>query len=277
MHIIQSNQNPIIKTLKQIQEYNFRKKHNLSLIEGKKLVNAWIKSNPHDIECIIVSQNGLTNSNLNPSIFTHYKVQILANTLWKEITNLADNEVIALIKYHHHILFNKDSQFNQALNINNTCGIILDNIQDSGNMGNIIRTACAAGYDWLISLGGANLYSPKVLRSAMGGHINIKLYQVNYQLLTLLQQYLNENKLQIIATIADNTNSKNIENIYNLEIKKNHAWVIGSEGQGINSSWLNLNNSSSLVYIPQNPNLESLNASAAAALCLYEKVRRNLT
>ena len=146
-------------------------------------------------------------------------------------------------------------------------GIVLDNIQDSGNMGNIIRTAAASNYKWVLAIGGANIYSPKVLRAGMGGHTCLNVYQANSDNLIDIQKLLEKSSIMLTSPHAKSS-------IYNISLPNPHIWIIGNEGCGIHESWFDIKNIQK-VLIPQNSNIESLNAATAAAICMYENIRRN--
>jgi len=257
MHIIQSAHNPIIKLLNQLNNNHFRQKHKQTLLEGNHLVNEWVKSKAKNIYCLVLSQDGLSNSMFNP-YFNQFKIHVIDNKLWQEITSLPTNDILAVINF-------ADKEFNVNLN---SCGVILENIQDSGNMGTIIRTACAANYDWILAIGGASVYSPKVIRAGMGGHLGIEIYQTSLNNLFIVQEQLIKAKTNLLLTMASSA-----KNIYQIDLPQYHSWLIGSEGLGLSSTWFDLDNITK-VSIPQNPKLESLNAASAATICLYEKVRK---
>jgi TrmH family RNA methyltransferase len=146
--------------------------------------------------------------------------------------------------------------------------LILDGVQDAGNVGSMMRTAAAAGLTYVVCLKGtAQAWSPKVLRAAMGAHRHLKIFEA-WSLNTIREKI----KLPLIATslMAD-------QDLYDLgdELLEPHAWVFGNEGGGIHPELLAISRS---VLIPQDPCIESLNVGAAAAVCLFEmrRVRREL-
>jgi TrmH family RNA methyltransferase len=146
--------------------------------------------------------------------------------------------------------------------------LILDGVQDAGNVGSMMRTAAAAGLSYVVCLKGtAQAWSPKVLRAAMGAHRHLKIFEA--WTLNMVREKI---KLPLIATslIAD-------QDLYDLgdELLDPHAWIFGNEGGGVNPELLAISRS---VQIPQDPCIESLNVGAAAAVCLFEtrRVRREL-
>jgi TrmH family RNA methyltransferase len=146
--------------------------------------------------------------------------------------------------------------------------LILDGVQDAGNVGSMMRTAAAAGLSYVVCLKGtAQAWSPKVLRAAMGAHRHLKIFEA--WSLNMVREKI---QLPLIATslISD-------QDLYDLgdDLLDPHAWVFGNEGGGVDPELLAISRS---VLIPQDPRIESLNVGAAAAVCLFEmrRVRREL-
>ncbi|MFM2343629.1 MAG: hypothetical protein RLZZ210_237 [Pseudomonadota bacterium] len=278
-NIIQSNQNVHIKHILQlISSNNYRHKNNQTILEGIHLVQAWFNQGLLPQYCIINEESinifeedsyiNTPQSKIIQYLFNkHYrKILIVSKNIWSKLTNLPFNDMLWIID---------TSTIVQDINKINlkSSGIILDNIQDSGNMGNIIRTAAATNYKWVLAIGGASICSPKVLRAGMGGHICLDIFQVNSTELANIQKFLNSTKIFV-------TSPHTRASIYNIDLPKVHAWVIGNEGNGVDESWFDTSTSShnlniQKVYIPQNNAIESLNASTAAAICMYENMRRN--
>jgi TrmH family RNA methyltransferase len=141
--------------------------------------------------------------------------------------------------------------------------VILDRIQDAGNVGAILRTAAAAGFTQIIALSGcAHLWSSKVLRAGMGAHRLLDLYEgwTNQQVISAVTAPL------MAATAGAEQDLFTL----NKQLLKPVAWVMGSEGQGVSDDLLT---QAKGVSIPIDPRVESLNVSTAAAICLFETVR----
>lgn len=144
--------------------------------------------------------------------------------------------------------------------------LLLEDVQDPGNMGAILRTAAAAGIQNVYaSTGCASAWAPKVLRAGMGAHFALTVYQ-NCDLAELIKT----STVPVLATSLEAS-----ESIYAKDLSKPTAWVVGNEGKGVSSQLLSLNVEQ--VIIPQNPNVESLNVAAATAVCLFEQVRQQTT
>lgn len=140
----------------------------------------------------------------------------------------------------------------------------LDRIQDPGNVGTLLRTAAAAGIKHAyLSKGCARAWSPRVLRSAQGAHFVLTLYED-----TDLIQAFERLSIPLFATAVDDTATS----LYEDTLPMPCAWVFGNEGQGVDDSLLIL--AQRRVYIPQEPQVESLNVAIAAGVCLFEQRRQ---
>ena len=141
--------------------------------------------------------------------------------------------------------------------------VLLDGIQDPGNLGSLLRSAAAAGFcQVLLSTDCAQVWSPKTLRAAMGAHFLLSLHE-NVDLSAFLATY----RGKVLATTAAAAHS-----LYAVELAGPLAWIFGSEGQGIRPALLAA--CGERVYIPMAAGTESLNVAAAAAVCLFETRRQ---
>jgi len=140
--------------------------------------------------------------------------------------------------------------------------LVLDRLQDAGNVGSILRTASAFGVTQVITLKGtAALWSPKVLRASMGAHFKLQLVEgASHDDLDALQ-------LPLVAT-----SSHGAVSLPEVSLPFPCAWLLGHEGQGIAPHLLR--RCSLTVTIPQPGGEESLNVAGAAAVCLYEALRQ---
>ena len=138
--------------------------------------------------------------------------------------------------------------------------VVLDRVQDAGNVGSILRSAGAFGFQQVIALkGAAALWSPKVLRAGMGAHFGLRLIETADA--ALLQS------LQVPLLV---TSSHQGQDIHRSRLPMPCAWVMGHEGQGVSSDLAE--RATLAVRIPQPGGEESLNVAAAAAICLYASV-----
>ncbi len=135
--------------------------------------------------------------------------------------------------------------------------VVLDRLQDAGNVGSIVRSAAAMGFAQVLAIKGtAALWSPKVLRAGMGAHFALRLVE------GLGPDDLKALELPILAT-----SSHEGEWLHTMALPHPCAWVLGHEGQGVDEGLAALTTRS--VRIAQPGGEESLNVAAAAAICLH--------
>lgn len=143
--------------------------------------------------------------------------------------------------------------------------VLLDGLQDPGNVGSILRSAAAAGFaQVLLSADCAQAWSPKTLRAAMGAHFQLAIHE-DCDLAAFLGGY----RGRALVTAPDALTS-----VFDARIDGPLAWVFGHEGQGVRAALLDVTRAR--VRIPMPGGSESLNVAAAAAICLFETVRRRL-
>ena len=141
--------------------------------------------------------------------------------------------------------------------------LILDEIQDPGNMGTIIRSAVAFNIDTIvIGDGSVDVYSPKVLRATQGMifHVPIVFYSID-KLIPILK------KLKIPVYSTNVKYGSDVKSL-SYEDKEIFSLIIGNEGNGVNPKYLEL--SDKFIYIPMNDVVESLNVGVATSIILYE-------
>lgn len=270
---ITSSQNPLLKDVRVLQAAGnpaakLREAKSIALIEGIHLLQSWNASldNFKKIRVILTTNAGLNHPEISDLInriakrtesgesLSHIDFVLVEESIWPELTDLnAAPQLIALVEVP------------VALNISNFSDdvIVLDGIQDAGNVGTILRTALAAGFTNVIALKGtAHLWSPKVLRAGMGVHpyLNIK------------EGVKPADFVMDVTTPKFSARLKAAKSIYDLSeaLKEPIAWIFGNEGQGVSQL---VNENSQGVYIPMNAQVESLNVASAAAVCLFETKR----
>ena len=240
--IYTSISNDHIKEIKKLNQKKYRDLNNKFIVEGEHLVLEGIKNNL--IEEVLILE-GLTNKY---DVKTNY---VSLNVL-KYITEL-DNpaKIIGICKRKNDII-----QGNHIL--------VLDNIQDPGNLGTIIRSAVAFDIDTIIlNKMGVDLYNSKVIRATQGMIFNINI--VTSDLKEEIEK-LKQKKYNILTTRVDGGKL-----IRNLEKNDKFAIIIGNEGQGVSKELQDL--SDEFIYIKMNQKCESLNAGVATSIILYELSR----
>jgi len=266
--LITSKENPLFKELRLLQAtgskgQKARIASGQALLEGIHLVQTWV-GDP-TLKTLLTSDIGLKNTEISQAVYEHLevcpdtKVFQLDSTLWDLLSDLVNAPHIA------GLLDLPKSCLTPPQSISSLDGdvVILDRIQDAGNVGSILRTAAAAGFIKVIALTGcAHLWSTKVLRAGMGAHRLLDLYEGWSN-----QQILSAVTAPLLAATADAQ-----QDLFSLKQELLHpvAWVMGSEGQGISDD---LMAQAKGVSIPIDPRVESLNVSTAAAVCLFETMR----
>ncbi len=146
--------------------------------------------------------------------------------------------------------------------LSDAASVVLDRVQDAGNVGSILRSAAAFGVTQVLSLEGtAALWSPKVLRAGMGAHFGLRLVE------GLKAEDLAGLTLPWVGTSLDTEQC-----LHQAKLPSPCAWLFGHEGQGVEASLLAC--CAQVVRIAQPGGEDSLNVAAAAAVCLYESLRQ---
>lgn len=255
MKRITSAENPLIKSLRALStEPGAVRKLGQVWLEGIHLVEAALAAG-HAPDPLITTDTGL----LDPEIAALVERVGTANTV---VLHQALFNWISTVENGPHvgmIIARPKSGKPRA-----GTALILDRVQDAGNVGTMLRTAAAAGCGAAYLLRGcAGAWTPKVLRAAMGAHFVLPVFED-----APLDQVLTICPRPLYAThqMADTT-------LWELPLAQPVTWVFGNEGQGISEELVA--KCSALVRIPQADGVESLNVAASAAICLFEGVRQS--
>ena len=266
---ISSRENPFFRELRALQATGAKgQKARLTagrvLLEGIHVVQAWV-SDPA-LGLLITSDIGIANPEIDTLIREHCvacpdtRVIHLDAGLWGELSELANAPQIAgLLSLPGSLTQTNPS--NQDVIAGDV--LVLDRIQDAGNVGAILRTAAAAGFVDVVAMSGcAHLWSSKVLRAGMGAHHTLRLHE----------GWSTEQAVERIAAPFFLASADGKTSLYALDqqLRQPVAWVFGSEGQGISHGFLMHGKA---VSIPMHSQVESLNVATAAAVCLFETVR----
>lgn len=148
--------------------------------------------------------------------------------------------------------------------------VLLDRIQDPGNLGSILRSAAAAGLTSIFcSTGCAAVWSPKVLRAGMGAQFGLTIYE-HCDLAILLRDAAAKGHVSQVFATSPHASF----NLFDSDVRA-ASWLLGNEGQGVDAVLMELGVTP--LAIPQPGSMESLNVAAAAAICLFEQVRQRAT
>ena len=264
MITITSPSNPTIKKIKSLYKKKERWNKRLFIIEGIKIVEELIK-NKYPVNYIVYSDK-LYNLNGGKELLELVKTFDNAiNVPDKLFDSLSDTEtpqgilaVVPIITTSLDDLLSKDKPFL----------LILDRVQDPGNLGTIVRTADAFGVDGIIALEGCvDVYNPKVVRATMGSIFRVPI--CNY---SDGRDLINKLKNKGARIYTSSLSAKDL--IQNVSFKDFSVLIIGNESKGVSKTLEDL--SDSLVKIPMVGGSESLNAAIASSIIMYEVLRQRL-
>jgi len=262
MNLITSADNTIVKELYSLKQKKHRDERKQYFIEGIRFVEEALNESA-DIERILVSQafaGGTAGKSLLAEIQSKgHIVNVLSDKLFDRASDTENPQgIIAVMKARYYKLediLRRDGFL-----------VLLDAVQDPGNLGTIIRTADAAGADGVIlSRGCVDLYNPKVLRATMGSVFHIPACSCDSSREAI--NMLKSKGFSVYGAHLSGTLS-----YFELDMKKSVALVIGNEANGICEDAAS--SADMLVKIPMYGRAESLNASVAAGLLMYEVVRQ---
>ncbi len=263
MNFITSGQNNTIKEIKALHQKKYRDAQQLYFIEGIRFVGDALENGQNIIKAVISDRLESLNGGsalLSKLSMVCGQIFCVPEKLFKEISDTQSPQGVLAV------LTKQPPDMEAALE-NGKAVVILDSLQDPGNVGTIIRTADAAGISAvLMTKGCVDVYSPKVLRSTMGSVFHLPIIE-DVDIIKSLEA-LREKGYKIIASHLKGEN-----NYYEEDLTLRSAIIIGNEANGISEETAAL--SDKLVRIPMPGRAESLNASVAASIMIYEYVRQN--
>ena len=249
--IITSKDNEIIKNIKKLKEKKYRL--DSYIVEGIKMVKEAINEN-QEIALIAIREDFKIDFDTKK-----IKIVTISNKIFNDISDVKTPQgILAVIKKNQ----------NNQIETNSDYILALDSLQDPGNMGTIIRTADSANINQIIiNKTTVDPYSPKVIRSTMGA-----IYRTNIIEVEDLKATLKEMKLKGFQIIT--TDLKATRSIYDINYNNKTVVVIGNEANGVSQEILQT--ADKKVIIPMLGKTESLNASIAASIMIYEYVRQKI-
>ncbi|WP_032121569.1 TrmH family RNA methyltransferase [Clostridium amazonitimonense] len=256
MNLIESKNNPLIKEIKKLQEKKYRALMNKFIVEGFRFVEEAINEN-YPIEYLFVgkSYKEKYESIINSSNITPNNIFIVEDEVFK---SLCDTETPQGIMAVCNIIV-KD------FNVEDGFYVLVDKVQDPGNLGTIIRSAHASGAKAVITTKGTvDVYNQKVLRATMGSIFYIPV--IEDKNLSYIDE-LKRNGFKFIVSSLDTD-----KNFYSVDLKQNLVICVGNEGNGISDDIYKL--SDIKVKIPMPGGAESLNVSIASSIMMFEIVRQ---
>lgn len=261
MKIISSKDNEFIKDIKKLKDKKYRDMTKQFIVEGIKLIKEAIEEKA-DIKQIVICDN-CQNSDIIPKDLMYeiakFECIYVTENIFKMISDVNTPQgILAII-----------GRTSTEAEIDYTQDIIvaLDDIQDPGNLGTILRTVDSIGLNQiLVSKGTADAYNPKVVRSTMGAIFRVKIIECENLKNTLKE--IKKHKFELITTSLQTENS-----IYDINYNKK-VIIIGNEANGVEQDIQDM--SDIKVKIPMLGRTESLNASVATGIVLYEYVRQKI-
>ena len=258
MKTVSSRDNAFYKDLKQLATSSqARRKAGRSLLDGVHLCQSWLDLKGLPAHCV-VSEDALANPEVAGIVerveAARGHVTALPEALFGAISQVEHGVNLVFV------IETPSPALPQRLTVS---AVLLDGVQDPGNVGSILRSAGAAGIRQVwCSPGTAFCWSPKVLRAAMGAHFVLEIFE-NVDLAELI-------KASGIAVLAMSGYAE--RKLYDVDLRQPVAWLLGHEGQGVAADLMAL--ASHQVVIPHAGQVESLNVAAAAAVCFFEQLRQ---
>jgi len=263
MDIIKSKDNIKIKYVRSLSSKKSRDDENSFVVEGIKFVNEAIKEKAH-IKFILISENAFNKSEVNWGLDYINRSEI--ETIVCD-DNIFNNTADTINAQGALAVINKKNYLREEILNKYKFVIMCDRIQDPGNLGTIIRTADAFGPAAVIlNKGCVDEYNPKVVRASAGAIFRVPFVHTNSD--TEILQYLKKNGFNIISTVVDSNSS-----FENIDKSERICIVIGNEGQGVSQEIID--DSHMDITIKMSGRAESLNASIAAGISIYE-IRKKL-
>ncbi|MCK5320191.1 RNA methyltransferase [Candidatus Parcubacteria bacterium] len=255
MEIITSFKNIKIKEINKLRKSNNRRKEKLFIIEGKKEIDLAIKSGIR-VKELFFSEN-IYGKELNN--FSNTAKYSLADAIFNKVSFRESPDGYLAIAQ------SKNFQLKDIKLSKNPFLLILEAIEKPGNIGAILRSADAAGVDAIIiTESKTDIFNPNVIRSSLG---TVFTNQIAICKNKKLFSWLKEKNINTFAA------TPNADKLYcDSDFKNSLALVVGAEHEGLSNEWLEF--ADNKIKIPMNGKIDSLNASASAAIILFEIVRQ---
>lgn len=258
MKHITSRDNPLYKDLKHLAgSSQVRRKAGQTLLDGVHLCQSYLALRGAPRHCVL-SETAMAHPEVAEIVLqceaSHAHCTVMPDALYHALSQ---------VEHGVGLMFLIDTPTLALPQALAQSAVLLDNLQDPGNVGSILRSAAAAGITQVFcSAGTAFCWSPKVLRAAMGAHFVVEIFE-NVDLAALVRG-------AAIPVLATSGYAK--QRVYEIDLRQPVAWLFGHEGQGVADDLLGL--ATHQVVIPHLGQIESLNVAACAAVCFFEQVRQ---
>ncbi len=253
---ISSRDNPFFKSLLKLSaSARERREAGQTLLDGTHLLRAFLVAGGKPSH-LLINESAVKNPEIKELLAASDGVPRtqLDDALFAQLSELkTPNGLLSLVDVPEPSVSPAHSQFI----------LLLEDIQDPGNLGSILRSAAAAGCDSVfLSIGCADAWSPKVLRAAMGGHFALSIHESN-DLIAVSREF--GGKILAASLQAE-------QSLYAINLRGKLGFAIGNEGAGLSKELQDT--VLERFIIPMSGKVESLNAAAATAVCLFEVVRQ---
>ena len=256
MKHVTSRENALFKHPKALTtSTHARRKAGQSVLDGVHLAQAYLAALGQPVQCV-VSERHYDHAEVAPLLaqVAAERVVLLSDTLFEQVAGVVNGIDLMLVI--------ETPSGHLPSRIDTDC-IILDGVQDAGNVGSILRSAAAAGigHAFLVT-GSAFAWSTKTLRAAMGANFHLNI--VEHCTFDMLAPRL------AVPLLATSSHAQ--ADVFDTDLRMPVGWVVGNEGSGVSRQWMARVDRT--VGIPQPGGMESLNVAAATAICLFEAVRQ---
>lgn len=248
---ISSRSNPLVVLAASLKQKKYREEHGLYICEGRKLCAEAVGKTV--VKYSLLCESKLSEDNKRIAELSRAPIYVLSESAFSKVSDDVSSD---------GILFINEISSDTAIVSADDKVIFLDSVRDPGNLGTIIRSSVAFGFDKVIAYDCADVYNPKVVRASMGALFNVGVIKSDNAEVSIAE--LKEQGRKIYsATLHEEAVS-----LTEIVKKPSDVFVIGNEGHGISDSVIAL--SDKCVIIPISELSESLNASIAASVIMWE-------
>jgi len=231
------------KYIRSLTQQKFRNEYKVFIAEGEKIALEWLNSGTQ-IQMVITTAEW--ERQYHAKIATHPEAEL-------HIVKDSELAAISTLQTPNYVILVVPMPVTKNAPVKNEWYLALDDIQDPGNMGTLIRIADWFGISNIVcSPGSVDVYNPKVVQSAMGGHLRVNIHEAD------LPVFLGKVTLPVIAAVLDG------ENVYNMKRLDAAVLVIGNESKGISEKVAQM--ATVKATIPRKGGAESLNAGVSAGI-----------
>jgi TrmH family RNA methyltransferase len=258
MKTVDSSANPRFKALRRLVDSSReRKRAGRSVLDGAHLVAAY-REHVGLPESVAISRVGQGNPEIRKLLegMKGVEMLVLDDALFKALSSVVSpTGILAVVETPRQLVVPKSMD---------AC-VMLEDLQDPGNLGSILRSCAAAGVKHvLLSPGSVHAWSPRVLRAAMGAHFALAIHE--YAELSVAVRDFSGQRIA--------TRQRSPLTVFEAELAGSIAFLFGNEGAGLSPGLLAA--ADSVVSIPMPGTAESINVASAAAVCLFERVRQRM-